>query len=230
MAKEILLEVAVACVERAIAAERAGAHRVELCASLGLDGLTPSLALARRVRAAVKTPVHVLIRPRPRDFVYTAGEFDQMKSEIAAFRQESVQGIVSGVLRPDHSVDVERTRELVALAAPLPLTFHRAFDETPSHTQALEDVIRSGATRILTSAGARSAADALPTLQQLLEQAGQRITILPGGGLHPGNLASIARLRGVRELHTGLGTVIPYDDPDTAKFESTVRACLAALQ
>jgi copper homeostasis protein len=228
MANKILLEIAVASLERALAAQRAGAHRLELCAALETGGLTPSLALVRQVRAAVTLPVHVLIRPRAGSFFYNDNEFVQMKSEVAAFRAEGIQGVVAGILSSDRTVDIARTRELASLASPLPVTFHRAFDETPDLKQALDDVIRAGAQRVLTSAGAPSAADAPEAIRQLIAQAGDRI-ILPGGGLHPGNISRVAQLPGVRELHTGLGTVLAYNDPGTARFESTIRACLAAL-
>jgi len=229
MSKPILLEVAVASLERARAAERAGAHGLELCASLELGGLTPSLDLVRRVRAAVSLPIHALVRPRPGNFIYSAGEFAQMRAEIRALHNENVQGIVTGLLLPDASIDIARTGELVALSAPLPVTFHRAFDETRDLSQALEDVVATGAHRILTSAGAANAADAIESIRQLIARAADRITILPGGGLYAGNIASLARLASLRELHTGLGTVIPYTDPDTSKFESALRPCLAAL-
>jgi copper homeostasis protein len=229
MTKEILLEVAVASLERAQAAERTGAHRLELCLSLELGGLTPALDLVRQVRAAVSLPIHVLVRPRSGNFVYTAGEFTQMKSEISALRAENVQGIVTGILHADATVDIARTLELVTRAAPLPVTFHRAFDEAPDLSQALEDILGTGAKRILTSGGASSAADAAETIRQLLAQAANRITILPGAGLHAGNIASLARLPGVGELHTGLGTVLPYHDPDVNKFESALRALLSIL-
>src|ERR1700757_1265236 len=124
-----LLEVAVDSLERAIAAERAGAHRLELCARLELGGLTPGLELIRQVRSAVRIPIHVMVRPRPGDFVYTSDEFAQMKQSISAIKTENVQGIVTGALLPGNSVDTHCTRELVALASPLQVTFHRAFDE-----------------------------------------------------------------------------------------------------
>lgn len=228
MTNKILLEIAVASLERALAAQRAGAHRLELCATLETGGLTPSLELVRQVRAAVILPIHVLVRPRAGSFFYTDNEFVQMKSEVATFRAQGIEGIVAGVLSSDRTVDIARTRELVSLAAPLPVTFHRAFDETPSLKQALDNIIRAGAQRVLTSAGAPSAADAPEAIRQLVAQAGNRI-ILPGGGLHAGNISRVAQLPGVRELHTGLGTVMPYSDPDTARFESAIRACLAAL-
>ena len=144
-----LLEIAVAFLERAIAAERAVARRLELCDGLDLGGLTPSLNVVRRVRSAVRIPMHVMVRPRVGNFIYDPHEFLQMKKDIAALRNKGIQGVVTGVLLPDHSVDVPRTRELVALAAPVEVTFHRAFDETPDLAVAVEDVILTGAHRIL---------------------------------------------------------------------------------
>jgi copper homeostasis protein len=229
MQNEILLEIAVASLERALAAERAGAHRLELCEDLELGGVTPSIALIRRVRSAVRIPIHAMVRPRAGDFIYTAAEFARMREKIAAMRGEGVQGIVTGVLGAGGRVDIDRTRELVELAKPLPVTFHRAFDAAGGLSEALEDVILADATRVLTSAGAASAADATDTLRKLLEQAGPRIILVPGGGLHAGNIASVARIPGVRELHTGLGAVVPYNDPSPQKFESALNACIAAL-
>ncbi len=229
MQKEILLEIAVASLERAIAAERAGAHRLELCERLELGGITPAITLVRRVRSAVRIPIHVMLRPRSGDFIYNGTEFAQMKEELAAMRGEDVQGIVTGLLRDDHTIDVERTRELVELARPLPVTFHRAFDAAPNLSEALDDAIRTGANRILTSARAASATDATEALRKLIEQAGSRITLLPGGGLHAGNIATVACLPGVRELHTGLASVIAYDNPDLAKFEKAVGHVVAVV-
>ncbi len=230
MSQGFLLEIAVAALDRAVAAKRAGAHRIELCANLDVGGLTPSLKLIRSVRSSVRIPVHVLLRPRPGNFVYTPDEFAQMKQEIAAIRQENVQGIVTGVLQPNGSIDKARTLELVTFASPLAFTFHRAFDETPDLAAALEDVVLSGVQRILTSGGAADAQQGAPMLQNLIQQAGKRIIILPGGGLHPGNIAGVARATGARELHAGLGSVLPYSSADTPAFESAVRACLASLQ
>ena len=225
-----LLEVAVDSLQRAVAAERAGAHRLELCAHLDAGGLTPGLELVRHVRAEVKIPIHVMVRPRPGDFVYSTAEFAEMKSSIKTIAAENVEGIVSGVLLPDGSVDVQRTRELVAPASPTQVTFHRAFDHAPNFAVALEDVILTGANRILTSGGAADAQTGSTILRSLIHQAANHITILPGGGLHRGNIAEVARATGARELHTGLGEVIPYSSPDTAAFESAVRDCVAKLR
>ncbi len=230
MPQRFLLEIAVASFERAIAAERAGADRLEFCADLEVGGLTPSLELIRQVRSAVKIPIHVLVRPRAGNFVYNSVEFSQMKEEIAALGGENVQGIVTGVLLADGSVDVQRTRELVVLASPMQVTFHRAFDETKDLIAALEDIILAGAVRILTSGGAADALTGASVLRSLVQQAGNRIGILPGGGIHAGNIAEVARATGARELHTGLGGVIPYISQNIAAFESAVRDCVTSLQ
>jgi copper homeostasis protein len=223
------LEAAVDSLARAVAAERAGAHRLELCADLQAGGLTPGLELIRQVRAAVRIPIHVMVRPRPGSFVYSPDEFAGMKESIQAIAAENVQGIVTGVLLPEGLVDTQRTRELVAFASSMEVTFHRAFDQTNDLAAALEDIIRTGAHRILTSGGAADAKSGAPVLRTLIQQAGSRITILPGGGLHAGNIAEVARATGARELHTGLGGVIPYSSQDIEAFESAVRNCVASL-
>jgi copper homeostasis protein len=230
MRASCLLEIAIASVERARAAERGGAHRLELCADLEVGGLTPNIELLRDVRSTVELPIHVLVRPRAGNFTYNPAEFARMKKQIKTIRGENVQGIVTGVLLQDGSVDKERTRELVALASPMQVTFHRAFDETKDLAAALEDMVLTGAHRVLTSGGAANAQSGAPVLRSLIQQAGDRIIVLPGGGLHPGNLAEVARATGASELHTGLGGVIPYSTEDVATFESAVRDCLASLQ
>lgn len=224
-----LLEVAVDSLERAIAAERAGAHRLELCARLELGGLTPGLELIRQARTAVRIPIHVMVRPRPGDFIYTADEFAEMKHSISAIKTENVQGIVTGLLLPGMSVDTPRTRELVALASPLQVTFHRAFDETKGLAAALEEIILTGAHRILTSGGAADAHLGAPVLRSLIQQARNRVAILPGAGLHAGNIAEMAHATGAQELHTGLSSVIPYTSHNVAAFESAVRDCVSSL-
>jgi len=180
----LLLEVAVDSLERAKAAERGGAHRLELCANLELGGLTPHIELIRKVRSAVRIPIHVMVRPRPGDFVYSAEEFAEMRESIKEIKGENVQGIVTGVLLPNGSIDGQRTCELVALASPMQVTFHRAFDETKDLAATLEDIVLTGAHRILTSGGAADAPSGVSVLRSLIQQAGNRITILPGGGLH----------------------------------------------
>jgi len=225
-----ILEITVETVDSALAAEHAGADRIELCAELNQGGTTPSIAAMRKVHEELEIPVFPIIRPRKGDFVYTDAEFAAMRRDIAFARDLGVEGVVLGILRPDHSVDVERTRELAELAHPLEVTFHRAFDYAEDLLGSLEDVISTGATRILTAGGARSAPEGVAMLCKLVEAAGNRITILPGAGLHAGNIVKVATETRAHEFHSGLGGILPYGSTDLARFESEVQAMKRALR
>ena len=188
----------------AVAAERGGAHRIELCANLGVEGVTPGDQLIESVRRQVTIPLHVLIRPRAGDFFYSATEFQTMKNEIRRAQQFAVHGLVFGILESKARVDASRTRELVELARPLSVTFHRAFDACADLPAALEEVVETGADRILTSGGARSAEEGSPMLAQLMKAAAGRIGILACGTIRAGNVRKIVEATGVREVHTSL--------------------------
>lgn len=218
-----LLEIAVESVEAALAAERGGANRIELCATLENGGTTPQVDLQREARTALRIPFHTLIRPRDGDFVYSQSELEIMKQQIDNAKQAGASGVVLGVLNSNGSIDVETTRELVRRAEPLPVTFHRAFDETPDLLQALEDVCRTGAKRLLTSGGAKDAISGIPTLQRLFAAAGDRILVMPGAGIRGENVSELLRATAAPEIHCGLGTVLKYNSKDFAKFESEVR-------
>jgi copper homeostasis protein len=209
--------------QAAVAAERGGAHRVELCAELRLGGLTPGEELMRLTRERVRVPIFVMIRPRAGGFVYSPEEFAHMRRDIAAAKRMEMEGVVLGVLTGDHRVDVERTRELVKLAQPLPVTFHRAFDDVASLDAALEDVIDTGAARILTSGGAPTAPQGLGALAKLVAAAGNRITIVPGSGVNASNILEVAQHTHAREFHSGLGTRISYGSRNDALVEDEVR-------
>jgi copper homeostasis protein len=224
MTNNFLLEITVESVDAALAAERGGADRIELCADLRCGGLTPTPETMRNARAALRLPIFTMVRPRAGNFAYTDDEISIMKSQIAQARDLRMDGIVLGLLREDSSVDVSRLKTLVAFAAPLPVTFHRAFDETPDLFQALEDVISAGATRILTSGGASKALQALDTLAKLVRMAGERIIIVPGSGIHPENFVVVQQAVDAREYHSGLSGVLPYGSPDYARFEAAVRS------
>jgi copper homeostasis protein len=217
-----LLEISVETVEAAAAAERGGAERIELCADLSVGGLTPSAELLLAAREKIRLPIRSMVRPRGGDFVYTAGEFRSMQRDIDLARRLRMDGVVLGILTADRRVDIERTRQLVDLARPLPTTFHRAFDECPDLEQALEDVILTGSACLLTSGGARTAAEGSGTLCKLVQLAGDRIVILPGAGTNSVNIRKLVRETHAREFHSGLSSSLPRPHTDYARFESEV--------
>ncbi|MGB2899502.1 MAG: copper homeostasis protein CutC [Candidatus Acidiferrum sp.] len=223
MKRRYLLEISVETLEAALAAQRGGADRIELCGNLSIGGVTPSIEVMRTVREQLHIPIFAIIRPRGGNFVYSGGEAAQIKRSIGEAKQAGMDGVVAGVLTSDGSVDMERTRELVALARPLPLTFHRAFDDCRDLRRALEEVIPTGASRILTSGGAKSAPEGAAILAELIAAAGNRITIVPGAGISASNIAMVVRETGAREFHSGLGSVLPYGSHDYQRFETEVR-------
>ncbi len=223
MAKGLLLEISVQSAEAALAAERGGADRIELCAELSVGGLTPTRKLLRKVREKVGIPIYSMIRPREGDFVYTEGEFAEMKRAIEVAKGTGMDGMVLGVLKEDRGVDVARTRALVELARPLPVTFHRAFDDCFDLLPGLENVIQTGAARILTSGGAAGALEGCAVLAELVTEARGRIIIVPGAGINASNILQVAQQTRAREFHSGLSTALPYSTRDFAAFESEVR-------
>ena len=197
----IVLEVCIDSVEAAIAAQQGGAHRVELCANLLEGGTTPSAGTIQLARRSVDIDVNVIIRPRGGDFCYTPVEFEVMKLDIETAKAAGANGVVIGILTEDGSVDRERTRELVELARPLSVTFHRAFDMTRDPYQALETLIELGVDRVLTTGQESSVLEGLDVITDLVEKAGERIIIMPGGGITERNFKKIVESSGVVEVH-----------------------------
>ncbi len=223
MKRRYFLEISVETGEAALAAQRSGADRIELCGSLSIGGVTPSIEVMRTVREQLHIPIFAIIRPRGGDFVYSEGESAEMKRSIAKAKRARMDGVVLGILTKDRSVDIERTGELVAIARPLPVTFHRAFDDCANLYEALEDVMQTGATRILTSGGAKTALEGAALMAELVAAAGNRITIVPGAGISASNIVRVVRETGAREFHSGLGSVLPYGSPDYKEFEAEVK-------
>jgi copper homeostasis protein len=200
------LEICVDSVESAIAAARGGAERIELCAALSEGGITPSAGITTMVREAIDKELYVIIRPRGGNFVYSEPELAIMRRDIVAARAHGVDGVVLGALKADDTVDRTHTRELIELARPLRVTFHRAFDVCRDLDGALEDVIACGADRLLTAGGRSDAIKGLDTIARLQQRATGRIRIMAGGGIRIGNVRKIARRTGIRDVHTSLST------------------------
>jgi copper homeostasis protein len=225
----ILLEISVETVEAALAAVRGGAQRIELCADLSAGGLTPDEGLMQKARELVHVPIFTMIRPRAGDFVYSASEYERMRADIEMAKRARMDGVVLGILTRGRGVDVERTRELVNLARPLAVTFHRAFDDVADLYIGLEEVIKTGAARVLTSGGAAGAPDGIETLARLVAAAKERNIVLPGGGINPSNVLQVARKTRAREIHSGLGSVLAYGQEDYKLFEDEVRKLAVQL-
>ena len=200
----MLFELCAENLESALAAEEGGADRIELCADLALAGITPPAEMMTEALRILEIPIHVLIRPRAGDFVFSSNEFDCMRRQIEAAKRAGASGIATGILLSSGRVDIDRTRALIDLARPMDVTFHRAFDETADLTQALEDVIETGADSLLTSGGAADVLLGAATIRELAEQAAGRIPLIAGGGLRLENLAQVVRLSGVFCLHGSL--------------------------
>lgn len=200
----MILEVCADSVASAVAAERGGADRIELCSDLLEGGITPGPGLISVVRSRLKIDVFVMIRPRGGDFLYSEDEFEVMQQDMDEARRLGASGFVLGILTEHAAIDVERTRELVKRAHHLPVTFHRAIDMTPDPLSSLEDVIATGAKRVLSSGGAANVVRGSGLLRSMREAAGNRVTIMAGGGLTLKTVQHVVEATGIREYHASL--------------------------
>ncbi|HXJ94164.1 MAG TPA: copper homeostasis protein CutC [Terriglobia bacterium] len=203
------LEICCDSIDSVLAAQRGGAQRIELCSSLLEGGLTPSAGFIRTARASTSIALFVMIRPRGGDFCNSDAEFAAMKEDISVAKSSGADGVVLGFLSIDGNVDVARTAALVQLAAPLPVTFHRAFDLTADLDRSLEDVIKTGAQRILTSGGTPVAPEGVRQIKRLVETAGERIRIMAGSGIHSKNVAEVIATTRVHEIHASAKAPVP---------------------
>ena len=203
----ILVEACVDSVASAVAAERGGARRLELCDNLADAGTTPSAGMIAAVKAHVGVPVFPIVRARGGGFVYSPLEVDVMRRDIRAARQLGADGIVTGALDASGCVDQRIMLDLIEVAGELPVTFHRAFDVVPDLDAALETLIEMGVQRVLTSGGAPTAVQGADRLASLVARAGKRLAILAGGGVREENVRQLIERSGVTEIHVR-GTVL----------------------
>jgi copper homeostasis protein len=197
----ILVEACVDSVASALAAERGGAARLELCDNLSDGGTTPSAGMISAVKAAVRIPVFVIVRPRGGGFVYGYEELGVMRLDIAAAKMLGADGIVMGALTQEARIDEEQLRALIAEAGSTPVTFHRAFDLTRDTSEALETLMRLGVKRVLTSGGKASALEGVEAIAALVKRGGDDITVMAGGGLREETVQEIVHRSRVSEVH-----------------------------
>ncbi|PTM07733.1 MAG: copper homeostasis protein CutC [Bacteroidetes bacterium] len=229
----MLIEICANSYQSAINAQEASAQRIELCSELSVGGITPSYGLLKQVIKELEIPVFVLIRPRSGNFYYVDSEFEIMKHDIQACKDLGCKGIVSGVLNKDNSIDIERTKELIALTKPLEFTFHRAFDCVKNPKKSLEQLIDLGIDRVLTSGQETSAEKGLELLKQLKKQAKGRITILAGGGISAENVIKFKEA-GFNEIHASASSIIEsidslFSEPLTYSDPEKIKAILDAI-
>lgn len=199
--KKPVLEVCAGDIGSVYAASAGGAARVELCSALGEGGVTPSGGFIRQALRVPGLKVHVLIRPRGGDFLYTTEEIDAMVEDIRVCHEAGVHGVVIGALTPNGDIDIPACRRMMDAAAGMSVTFHRAFDLCRNPDEALDAIIELGCDRILTSGQAPSALEGIPMLRRLSERAGSRLIILAGGGISPDNAVEILEKSGINEIH-----------------------------
>jgi copper homeostasis protein len=192
-------------IESCIAAQEAGASRIELCDNPSEGGTTPSYGFIKAAREKLFIDLYVMIRPRGGDFFYSDSEFEIMKADVEQCKKCGCDGVVLGLLKKDGSVDKKRCRELVDLAYPLGITFHRAFDRAKEPFIALKDIIETGCERILTSGQQPKAVDGVQVISELISLADDRIIIMPGSGVNAENIIFLAENTRAKEFHSSVG-------------------------
>lgn len=197
-----ILEIIGFNISSCVIAQEAGANRIELCDGPGEGGTTASYGFIKEARKKLQISLYPIIRPRGGDFLYSDDEFSIMKQDIMMCKNLGCDGIVTGLLHKDGSIDKERCSRLVDLAYPLGVTFHRAFDRAVNPQEALNDIIDCGFERILTSGQKPTALEGAGLLAELVKKAADRIIIMPGSGLQPDNITDIARKTGAVEFHS----------------------------
>lgn len=202
-----LLEVACFDAESCLIAERAGADRIEFCSDYSSGGLTPSWNDILSVKKRLQIPLHVIIRPREGDFVYSREDLQTMKRDILFCKEHKISGVVFGILTSDHGIDVPANKELLGLCEGLTCTFHRAIDACSDPEKALREIIALGFHKVLSSGGKSTALEGIDALTRLQKQFGEHITIMPGGGIRSHNVSLIAEETQCLEFHSAALTV-----------------------
>ena len=214
-----LLEICIDSVASAISAEQGGAARVELCQNLFEGGTTPSIGTVYQTLQRVGIKVNAIIRPRGGDFLYSSDEFEIMKRDIVTLKESGINGVVIGMLNADGSIDTERTQQLIELARPLEVTFHRAFDVSLDPFRSLENLIDLGVDRLLTSGQEPSVLEGVELIAELVRRAGDDIIIMPGAGITAKNLTRIIQETGAKEYH------VTGSSPIASKMEFRNERC-----
>lgn len=203
-----IIEICLENAQSVLNAQLGGADRVELCSDLFEGGLTPTLGTFRTARKlADKIKINVMIRPRGGDFCYSKEEFEVMKEDLHIFKEEGANGFVFGILSPEGVIDEERTAQLIEMAGTTSVTFHRAFDMTKDGKASLETLIKLGATRVLTSGLEPTVPEGAFFLRELVQQAGDRIIVMPGCGINERNFKKMQEIIGAKEYHV----FVPHD-------------------
>lgn len=238
MIGRVKVEICAGDLASALAAAAGGAHRIELCDNLAVGGTTPSAGTIAESCRRLKIPIHVLIRPRAGDFLYSEPEIAVMRHDIEVARAVGAAGVVLGVLTRDGTIDRNRTQDLIALARPLCITFHKAFDQTPSPLEALDTLIEMGVERVLSSGGRPTALEGVEMLAQLVDRARGRITIMAGGRLDIANLETVIRRGRITEVHLGSAVcrtiegataARPFDGSDISRMQTDAQRVAAIV-
>jgi copper homeostasis protein len=222
------LEVIAFTIESCLLIERAGAFRIELCDNPGEGGTTPSYGFLKLAREKTSIDLYPMIRPRGGDFLYSDDEFELMKKDVLLCKEIGCDGLVTGLLNRDGTVDQKRTAELIELAYPLGVTFHRAFDRVRDGFEALETLIEIGCERILTSGLKPNVTEGSEMLAQLVKAAEERIVVMPGSGVRSNNIKQLSQQTGAVEFHTSARTLIAsamhYSNPEMKEELKTIIA------
>lgn len=199
-----IIEIATSDFNTTKSAVEGGADRIELCANLAEGGTTPSYAHIKKCREAFDVLLYPIIRPRGGDFLYNKDEFAIMMNDIRLCKELGCDGVVIGLLNMDGSIDIARTAELIELAYPLGVTFHRAFDRCRDPFESMEQLIEVGCERILTSGQKPSVVDGIDLVAELNKKADERIIIMPGSGVRKENIKMLAEKTGCQQFHSSL--------------------------